>query len=394
MDQHQYLNELFVKKDKIQLQELFDVNNSNVTVFLQDINFKNIVPPYNEIVQNHKELLCLPSFKKALDVLKSVINVDLANRCIKQIIKNILLVRNHEESECKKKVNSGQTWNEFNVLDKEFKNVVFNMFKMAVRKNNGLSTYLCNIICMLHLKNKNYVFIADLVRLNVTDKKNKDYYIFMFYYGMSLIYNEEFNKGFSCLMVSLRLKEIHKHIFPIVFAVSLLKFNTQITNNKYLESLGFLKDGTEVYEYSSACLSLRSCVENNALDCSDSLCTTETLSSLLKVREIMRNGFVDILEKSTPYSFYIESHLTRIMQIYMPLVCFRNLLYRFYMASEQMSKLPINEIIAFCNMESAEVYCIILNCIDKGLVRGYLSINKNILVMSKETPFPDLLSNN
>jgi hypothetical protein len=196
----------------------------------------------------------------------------------------------------------------------------------------------------------------------------------MYYKGIMALYNENFKDGYSYLMESFRLKTIRRHVFPAIFCISLLSKNLITSNSTNMNDKALV-------EFTNHIEGL----------------TDERLGSdkviLFKLKEIMKNGFLDILEINMPISLYCDTHLIRIMKIYQPLICFRNILLRIYDASDQSSRISVLKVMDCVENSVEEVYSMILNCIDRGIVRGYLSLNRDILVVSKVDPFPDLLMN-
>ena len=91
-------------------------------------------------------------------------------------------------------------------------------------------------------------------------------------------------------------------------------------------------------------------------------------------------------------SNYIKSgFLERIYHVYLPLLATRNLIMGF-LGTKGDSKVILQEVIDALDLNQNELHYNLLLCIDKGLIRGFLSLERNILVLSKALPFPDLLN--
>ena len=73
---------------------------------------------------------------------------------------------------------------------------------------------------------------------------------------------------------------------------------------------------------------------------------------------------------------------------------FRSLSRRVFLLFSQSSKIPLDAFRVVFNKQSkqgrdvAGAACILANLIEKGFIRGYLSQEKNYLVLSKDDPFP------
>ncbi|KAI3648092.1 hypothetical protein MP228_005946 [Amoeboaphelidium protococcarum] len=77
------------------------------------------------------------------------------------------------------------------------------------------------------------------------------------------------------------------------------------------------------------------------------------------------------------------------------LVCWRNLLKRVYVANDKSSRMPLDHIaIALSLFEpqfklsGIEIECVVANLIYKNMVKGYISHEKQILVLSNKEPYP------
>ncbi len=117
------------------------------------------------------------------------------------------------------------------------------------------------------------------------------------------------------------------------------------------------------------------------------------VNNILELKNVVMYGYIRLLPMHINKNAYVFKSLgiSRIMEIQLPLVCLRNIFYWFYQMTKCYTKLPVENIALLCGMTLPETECLLLNCIDKGLIRGYLSLNKNVLVLSKENPFPTSL---
>ncbi|KXS10482.1 hypothetical protein M427DRAFT_159118 [Gonapodya prolifera JEL478] len=80
-------------------------------------------------------------------------------------------------------------------------------------------------------------------------------------------------------------------------------------------------------------------------------------------------------------------------------LCLRNLLKRIHLISSTVSGTrlaiePIQTALVWldCNSGAREVECVVANLIDKGYIRGYISRERQIIVLSKENAFPPVSS--
>ncbi|KAI9338255.1 hypothetical protein BDR26DRAFT_821474 [Obelidium mucronatum] len=79
------------------------------------------------------------------------------------------------------------------------------------------------------------------------------------------------------------------------------------------------------------------------------------------------------------------------------LICFRNLAKRVFLIREKNTRLVLQDIltavtVAGCVADMDEIECMVANLIDKGLLKGYISHEKLVLVLSPNNAFPALSS--
>lgn len=205
-------------------------------------------------------------------------------------------------------------------------------------KSEKYKLFLFNAICYLMFKhNKNSNVYDLLIILNDIHTKSTDFYIFQYYKGILLIRHEQFLEGFKCISKAFKCQKLQPFIF----------YNFKLL---HLFKLDINHDDKDI------------------------------------VSRIISYGLLDYIQNiqlkpSTLYNIFI---------IYFPLVCTRNFIY-IYFNKKQTTKLYLVDLINFINMNELDFYMYILKCIAKGLIKGYLSISKKTLVLSKVNPFPELL---
>jgi hypothetical protein len=85
----------------------------------------------------------------------------------------------------------------------------------------------------------------------------------------------------------------------------------------------------------------------------------------------------------------IEFYIFRSCYTYLPLIAFRNLIKGLYFMFSIEAKLEIEKITEAAGLESLEIYSLITSLIDLDLIKGYVSVNRKIIVFSKVDPFPN-----
>ncbi|ORY48516.1 hypothetical protein BCR33DRAFT_714288 [Rhizoclosmatium globosum] len=77
------------------------------------------------------------------------------------------------------------------------------------------------------------------------------------------------------------------------------------------------------------------------------------------------------------------------------IICFRNLARRVFLIRGKPTRLELQDIltavtVAGCEADMDEIECMVANLIDKGLLKGYISHEKLMLVLSPNNAFPSL----
>lgn len=75
----------------------------------------------------------------------------------------------------------------------------------------------------------------------------------------------------------------------------------------------------------------------------------------------------------------------------LPLICIRNLIYIYFCLSNQNSNINVEDLSRVTGKPINQILNVILNCISKGFIKGYVCLKKNILILSKIEPFPTIL---
>ncbi|ORD97505.1 hypothetical protein HERIO_633 [Hepatospora eriocheir] len=204
-------------------------------------------------------------------------------------------------------------------------------------KNHELGVFLFNIHAYLSFKYNKTDMLYDYLKLvHEPKKKNTDYFIFMYYSGIINTINNKFKIGFAQLKEAIKAKRLRKFFYNDFLLVSLFGFN---------------------------------------------LPNLEIKHPYYKLKECIKIGLVSQVESLIPFN----SQLYEMLIIYLPLVSFRNLLFRLY--TNPLLKLDFN----MFKLKKNEVYLYVLNCIDQGLIRANINLDKELIIFSKLTPFINIL---
>lgn len=329
MEHHEYINLIINGSHKEKLIDLFDINNAESIERVQKADLSLVAMPFSSLLTDYR------NFINSLNILKRLIE------CIQKFSEknNSYCICNGATKQiikiCLYMLDTDKTKDNINML----KISLFELFKTIYKFNNKLSVYVCNILCMLYIDSADYRFADDILTMVKPETKNNDYYIYLYYTGLVYIFKENIKDGFHYINEAANLKILQPYIKYDIDLLNLLGINIKEPINK--------------------------------------------------LQYIVKNGLLDQINEYMPYS--IDVGITRIMRIYLPLICFRNVLLNIYADTSKNSRLDIKNIQNILNCDINVIYCKILVCIDKGLIRGYLSINKDTLVLSKINPFPDIL---
>lgn len=188
-----------------------------------------------------------------------------------------------------------------------------------------------------HDKNVKFDNYLDLVKID--ECRTTDQCIFTWIKGIFLIRKEKFKEGFECIEKVYKMKRFR-----------------HIVKNDY-EELTMLSKNKMHKNYSKTFIG-----------------------------KIVHYGLINQCRLVVTSN----AHFYRIMTIYLPMICYRNMCNQCYLV-EKSEKIDLHKISDFFNVELEEITFNLLKCIDKGLIKGYISDSKNVLVLSKTMPFPNLL---
>ncbi len=219
---------------------------------------------------------------------------------------------------------------------------VNDILQFFIRKNfiDGI-IFMFNASCYLFITHDKKDLLCDLYEL-VTDiepiSKNIDFYIFSYYCSVIHVYKGDFSKGFHLITTAMQSTRLREYILQDYLYLSFFGKNFPENDN-------------------------------------------------LPIINIIRKGLVRRIYDFIPHN----SLLYKQCLIYLPLICCRNLIISFHQLYDYPNKINLDEILYVLDLPKGEVYNLILNCIDRVIIKGYLSIEKNVLVLSKTNPFPDLI---
>ncbi|KAM0672324.1 hypothetical protein OCOL_000542 [Ordospora colligata] len=187
--------------------------------------------------------------------------------------------------------------------------------------------------------------------INPPVRKTREYFTFYFYKGVFALYSEMFEEAYTLFQIAFAYRRGQKTIAPFYFVSSLL--TSRFPKYKYLQRF-------------------------------DCLYLLELACSIKKGAYSSINSGIDLaFANIQDYTIY------RVLTIHCPLICLSNLMHQAYMDHGSDNKLEIQWIAnAIGDSDLKETICLISNLISLGRIKGYISIAKMVVVLSRIDPFP------
>lgn len=295
-------------------------------------NPQNINPPFDTILNNHLLYTKDRTFLSSIDVLKSCFSLFQEDPESHYIFKFVI-------SNCMNELRSQE----------EVKSLI--KILQEVYKNIYTKHWITNVLLSLYFKIKNYELAFNFLQITSnTRPKKKDFYIYNLYKGLLLLYKDDIEGSTECIRISYRCKKIRKSSFFIFFIISLI-------NNKMLTDNQIKKYG-------------------------DIRCKN--------IKETIQLGLISRLDEDlyNLKDIFVSYNINNICRTYLPLICFSNLIRKLFQMFNEDYKLNLNYLVDCLDMKYEDIISMVCCVIDSNLVKGYISINKNVMVFSRKNPFP------
>ncbi|KAK6090145.1 hypothetical protein P3W45_000871 [Vairimorpha bombi] len=301
-------------------------------VYRPKYNLSNITPPFDTILNHHFIYTKERTFLASIDVLKSCYALFQEDADSHYVFKFVI-------NNC---LNELQTEDEIKSLIK---------ILQEIYKNIYTKHWITNVLLSLYFKIKNYELAYNFLQITSNTRSNKkDFYIYNLYKGLLLLYKEDIEGSSECLRISYRCKKIRKSSFFIFFIISLIS-NRMLTDNQ-IKKYGDIR-----------CKNIKESIQFGLIS---------------RLDEDMHN-----LE-----DVFVSYNINNICKTYLPLICFSNLIRRLFEMFNEDYKLNLNYLVECLDIQYEDIISMICSVIDCNLVKGYISINKNVMVFSKKNPFP------
>lgn len=341
MSQTKSVNEKIFMKNDYAISSLFKTNHTATLRVLSSISIDKVNYPFNHLLAKQKILLEFKTYACAKDLLtmleEFIENMEWANFIIKRIVYNAYSLSGNENFE-------------------DLAKILLNIYKQLVANKIEAHVYVANLLFKIYFYLDKFRMAENfLLVVKEPTTKNRDYYIFNYYKGLINILTDNFSDAYREFLISFKRKRLRNAIAAQFFISSMMVGN--FIKPEYLKKYNCLY----LYDLITA----------------------------------VKNGMythVDFLVDNIKNEL-LELGLYRVVMVHAPLVSFTNLVKRVYGLYGKDSRLNLQFIMDLLEEHSfEEITCILGSLICAGRIKGYISVNKKILVMSRVDPFPVLIT--
>lgn len=218
--------------------------------------------------------------------------------------------------------------------------IIMDMYK------SGICKKLCTVLIFnLYFKLKKYELSYNFLLITTNDKQKRIYYM---YKSLLLLYKEDIIGSLESIRIAYPNFK-NKGLF-LYFFINLINNRFIIDarlNKKLIIIKNTIKKGLFNRVYSDLELIREECIHYNIYG----ICTT-----------------------------------------YLPLICFSNLVRRLFDLHSSDYKVNLCYVLEVINLKYEDIISLLCSVIDLNLIKGYLSINKEVIVFSRKDPFPMCLN--
>lgn len=213
--------------------------------------------------------------------------------------------------------------------------IILNLYKSNICKK------LCTVLIFnLYFKLRKYELSYNFLLITTNDKQKTIYYL---YKCLLLLYKEDMQGSLESIRIAYPK---YKNSIFLYFIINLIN-NRFIIDSKLNDKLIIVKNTIK----------------------------KGLFNRMYSDLELIRNDCI----------YY---NLWSICNTYLPLICFSNLIRRLYDLHSVDFKVDLKVVFENVDLDYESVMSLLCSVIDLNLVKGYLSVNKNVLVFSRKDPFP------
>eukprot|EP00866_Antonospora_locustae_P000008 jgi/Antlo1/8/2028 len=228
-------------------------------------------------------------------------------------------------------------------FNEDYSKVLMSLFRKI--KDKRLYFYVVTMLISMYSKNKKYNMIDSLLSIvGEPDFVSKETIVYCYYMGLNKLTRDDFEGSYVFLRKAFGYK-FAREMSALPLFVSVILCNRRLRASilsKYGLRFLFLSDFYRGH---------------------------------FKLKEL-------------PSEALMEYNLLRVCRIYFPLISTRNLVSRIYSVARDDNRLYLKYLMAMTGMRAEECAAVIIQLVSLGYIKGYLSINKQCIVLSRRDPFP------
>lgn len=233
-------------------------------------------------------------------------------------------------------------------FSEDYSKVLMSLFRKI--KDRRLYFYVVTMLISMYSKNKKYNMIDNLLSIvGEPDFVSRETIVYYYYIGLNKLTRDDFEGSYVFLRKAFGYK-FAREAAALPLFVNVILCNRRLRTSilpKYRLSFPFLRD---LYK------------------------------GHFKLEQLCGEALM-------------EYNLLRVCRIYFPLISARNLVCRIYSVARDDNRLYLKYLMAKTGMEVEECAAAIIQLVSTGYIRGYLSVNRQCIVLSRTDPFPRILKN-
>ncbi|ADM10937.1 ranscription-associated recombination protein [Encephalitozoon intestinalis ATCC 50506] len=332
------VNSKIEAEDGEYVSQLFGTS-TDIDERLRSMDLYKVASPFSTLLGYQAEFLAEKSYGSSEQLIRNAVETIGREKWTGPIIKRIA----HGLLELRNQRNSGR-----------MSRLLLDMYRKLLEQENPSFAYVGNALFQMYLEMGKFRAAEDLlIAAREPPARSKGHYVFHYYRGIIKMHQEDFKESYLSLEKAFKYGRWRKIMAPIYFTSSLLV--NKSPKSIYLEKF----------------------------EC----------SYLSKLAFVIREGmYMDVDDAARETLKEIKDYnLDRIISAHCPLVCFNNLVDKIYQRYGHDSRLDIQRIIEeLPEIDFKEIICLLSSVIGFGRLRGYISIGRKVVVLSRVDPFPTL----
>lgn len=248
------------------------------------------------------------------------------------------------------------------------------LLKLALRSSTETTAlFICNILSAMHVSAGQFSAADDVQSLCRSSQRSIQFFIFKYIAGLLHVHRGAISEGLEHITEAARCRALQPHIAHDAAAFSCFTLGT-------------------ADEYASSAEPISSDVICEILKQPGA--QEGTLAHTYRLKLAVRVGQLPAVRRLLDKSFFARNGMRSMAGRVLPLLACRNLVFAAYKLNGDSSRLTLAAIQAYHSdlaktpLEINELVWLLARAIQAGYIRGYISLRKNTLVLSRNDPFP------